>query len=179
MEENILIDEVISLTPFQRSDKENLLRYMNDSELYRNTSRIPSPYKEVDADEWLSSVEQSLEKYGQTVNWAIRHREAGMIGGIGCFLKTGWEGHNDEIGYWLAAPFRGRGIMTGIVQTYSDYLLASRPPLVRLEAWVFAHNPASARVLEKAGFQREGYARKLHIKNGEYIDAILLARIRE
>ncbi len=102
----------------------------------------------------------------------------GLIGGIGAFMKTGLDGHLDEIGYWLAEPFRGQGIMTEVVRRYTQWLFDSRPALVRIEAGVFAHNPASAKVLEKAGFAREGYARQLHVKNGVYIDAVLMAKFR-
>lgn len=179
MQENILINDRISLTAFQPSDKENLLLYMNDPVLHDFTLRVPHPYTEQDADAWLAKMQQHIEEYGAIVNWAIRDREAGVIGGIGAFLKTGMDGHNDEIGYWLAAPFRGKGIMTEVVTRYSEYLFTERPSLARLEAWVLPRNPASARVLEKAGYEREGYCRKMFLKNGEYRDAILLARIKD
>lgn len=178
MLEKIIVNDQLSLGWFQNFDKEAILRYLNDLELYRNTLRIPHPYTEKDADEWLVFVREAREKWGQEVNWAIRHREAGLVGGIGRFMSTGEAGHADEIGYWLAAPFRGRGWMTEVVQGYVDWLFA-HTPLVRVTANVFPHNPASARVLEKAGFAREGFARKLHVKNGQYMDAIQLARIKE
>ncbi len=167
------------MTAFQPSDKENLILYLNDDELYRNTLRVPHPYTAAHAAEWLARAEKNFAEYGATVNWAIRHREAGVIGSIGAFLKNGWEGHSDEIGYWLAAPFRGKGIMTNTIDRYSEYLFNTRPSLVRLEAWVFALNPASMRALEKAGYQREGYARSMYVKNGEYHDAVLFARLKE
>lgn len=178
MDEKMTIDERIELTDFQAGDKSNLLLYLNDSELYRNTLSIPNPYMEADADNWLALTKDLKEKQGMMVNWAIRHSEAGLIGGIGCFLKTGADGHRDEIGYWLAEPFRGQGIMSRVIAQYTDYLFASRP-LERLEAWVYVHNPASVKALENAGFQREGFARKYVKKDGVCIDAILLAKIRE
>ena len=50
--------------------------------------------------------------------------------------------------------------------------------LVRLEAPVFEWNPASMRVLEKCGFQREGIRRKGIFKDGQVIDAVMYARLR-
>ena len=179
MEEFIPVSERISLTAFRRTDKENLLLYMNDPVLYHNTLRVPNPYTEKDADAWLAKTEQDEVDFGTTVNWSIRDREAGLIGSIGSFVKNGFEGHSDEIGYWLGAPFRGKGIMTEVVRAFVGYLLESRPPLVRVEAWTLPANEASGKVLEKAGFQREGYCRKMFVKNGEYRDAILYARLRE
>jgi len=54
-----------------------------------------------------------------------------------------------------------------------------RLDLVRIHAGVFDYNPASARVLEKAGFVREGVLRKWALKDGAYVDAWAYARIRE
>lgn len=174
----IVVNEYLTIEPFQPSDKEALIRYLNDAELYANTLKVPSPYTESDADSWLAATEAQREAPGGVSDWSIRHCDFGLIGGIGAFVKTGMEGHLDEIGYWLGAPFRGQGIMTEVVKRFTEWLFETRPALVRIEAGVHTHNPASARVLEKAGFQKEGIARKLHFKNGAYIDAIQMAKIR-
>lgn len=179
MGDTINLREHLSLSPFEPDDKLNLIRYLNDPIIYRNTQNIPFPYTEADADWWIHHVQEIYEQQGVHTNRSIRHDKYGVIGGIGCFLRTGLEGHCDEIGYWLAEPFRGQGIATLAVQVFCDWLFAIRPALVRMEAKVYAHNPASARVLEKAGFQREGLARKLVIKDGVYIDVILLSRLRD
>ena len=130
MDEKIHISEHLKLTLFEPTDKPNLVRYLNEPVLYRNTLRIPSPYTEADADQWINNMRETREKQGFISNWAIRHIE-------------------------------------------------TRPALVRIEAKVHSYNPASERVLKKAGFEREGFARKHTIKNGELIDVILMARIRE
>lgn len=166
------------LTPFTQTDASNLVKYMNDDVLYANTSKVPKPYTEEDAATWLGLCQKELAEFGKPNNWAIRHETEGVIGGIGAFLHTGLDGHRDEIGYWLAAPFRGKGIMTETIKSYCNYLLESRPSLIRIEAKVFAHNPASFRALEKAGFEQEGFARKLILKDGVPLDAFLMARFR-
>ncbi|MFN0175284.1 MAG: GNAT family N-acetyltransferase [Saprospiraceae bacterium] len=179
MEEKIHIREHIALTPFEPGDKPNLVLYLNDPVLYRNTLRIPSPYTDADAEQWLNTARENRALYGQTYNWAIRHTEHGVIGGIGAFIRTGVDGHLDEIGYWLGEPFRGQGIATDAVRVLCERLFETRPALVRIEAKVHSDNPASVRVLEKAGFEQEGYARKHTIKDGELIDVILMARVRD
>ena len=178
MTDKIIISDSISLTDFYETDKPNLLRFLNDPVLYRNTLTIPNPYTEADAEKWFGIVRETKERFGMQVNWAVRHHELGVIGGIGSFMHTGKEGHKDEIGYWLADTLRGQGVMTQVIGRFSEYLFETRP-LVRIEAWVFAHNPASARVLEKNGFQREGYARKFVRKNDVFFDAILFAKIKD
>ena len=50
--------------------------------------------------------------------------------------------------------------------------------LVKITAHVFPHNLASARVLEKCGFQQEGFLRKHFRKDGQFIDARLFALLR-
>ena len=72
------------------------------------------------------------------------------IGGIGLRLGTDIFRRSAEIGYWLGEPFWGRGIATEAVGAVSQYAFESFD-LCRLEAGVFEWNPASMRVLEKAG----------------------------
>lgn len=178
MDDFIQINAHIALTPFEPTDKENMIRYLNEEAIGRNTLRVPQPYTPADAEERLQKRAQERAANGIPSEWVIRHHEAGLIGGIGFFLKTGVDGHADEIGYWLAAPFRGQGIMTEVVRTFTDRMFEQRLQLVRIEAHVFPHNSASMRLLEKAGFEREGLLRKVHLKNGVHLDSVLLARVQ-
>lgn len=175
----IFVNNAINLTPFLAEDKHHLVQYLNDPVIRRDTLRIPIPYTDEAAASWLITVAENREKLGMEANWVIRHHKNGFLGSIGRALINNGESHLDEIGYWLAAPFRGQGIMTAVVQAYSTWLFDQHPDLVRIEANVFPHNPASVRVLEKAGFEREGYSRKLHCKNGVFLDSIRMAKIRE
>ncbi len=179
MSNAIYINEDLQLTGFQPGDQENMVRYLNDAELYRNTLTIPSPYTLADAEQWLAKTQATSTQHGIRTNWAIRHRTDGVIGSIGAFMTKGRDGHSDELGYWLAAPYRGQGIMTAVLREFTTWQFANRPALLRLQGIVFAYNPTSAHVLEKSGFQREGYLRKYDWKDGEAIDGIVLAKIRE
>jgi RimJ/RimL family protein N-acetyltransferase len=80
------------------------------------------------------------------------------------------------IGYWVAEPFWRRGIGTAAVEFICDYALRTFP-LVRLQATVFDWNPASARVLEKAGFALEGRQRQAVSKAGRVGDLLLYGRL--
>lgn len=179
MAEKIHIQGPVSLQPFSPDDQSSLIRFLNDPLIVRNTLHIPTPYTEADADAWVARTQALFAQHGSTHNWAIRHAEAGLMGGIGCMLQTGLEGHLDEIGYWMAAPFRGQGWMTMVVSTLSQRMFDTRPNLVRIEAKVFDFNPGSARVLEKAGFVNEGLSRKLVCKKGELIDAFRFVLLRD
>jgi [ribosomal protein S5]-alanine N-acetyltransferase len=50
--------------------------------------------------------------------------------------------------------------------------------LIKITAYIFAGNTGSARVLEKCGFQLEGYLRKHHFKDGRYVDSQLYALLK-
>ncbi|MBL7808678.1 MAG: GNAT family N-acetyltransferase [Saprospiraceae bacterium] len=169
----------IQLTPFESGDQANLIQYLNDPVIQDNTSNIPAPYLQKEADEWLQHTRDLFQQHGGHYNLAIRHDQHGVIGGMGAFLRTGLEGHSDEIGYWLASPFRGQGIVPDGVKAFTRWLFEVRPALVRIEARVYAFNKSSNRVLEKAGFEREGLMRKAIKKQEKLIDTWLWAKIRE
>ena len=79
------------------------------------------------------------------------------------------------VGYWLGEQFWGRGIMTEAV-TAVTYFCFDNFPLCRISAEVFANNPASARVLEKAGFIFEGRLKNHVVKEGQVLDSLPYAR---
>jgi RimJ/RimL family protein N-acetyltransferase len=81
------------------------------------------------------------------------------------------------VGYWLAKPYWGRGLMTAALRCYVRYAF-DRLEVVRLTAEVFPWNEASVRVLEKVGFRQEGRFRKHRRTNGELVDALYLGLLR-
>ena len=82
------------------------------------------------------------------------------------------------MGYWLGEPFWGRGLMTDVVRAFTEFALREFS-LQRLEAGVYEWNPASARVLEKAGYRLEGTLRRSMIKDGQVIDRLIYACLAE
>jgi [ribosomal protein S5]-alanine N-acetyltransferase len=68
--------------------------------------------------------------------------------------------------------------MTSAVAAMTGYAFEEFPFLVRIFAVPYVRNPASSRVLEKAGYVREGILRKSAIKEGEILDQAIYARIR-
>jgi len=79
-----------------------------------------------------------------------------------------------EMGYWLGEAFWGRGIMTDAVRALTRYAIAAHG-LTRVYAVPFEWNPASTRVLEKAGFVCEARMRRSVIKEGQILDSFLYA----
>jgi RimJ/RimL family protein N-acetyltransferase len=170
-------NDQIHLSEFRPSDKDALIEHLNEREIYDRTLRIPFPYTGADADEWLAIVAKVTRQQGCPVQWAIRTTDDSLIGGCGFDGFEVGKSHRAEIGYWLAKPYWGRGIMTAVVQRVCHYAF-DEFGLVKITAHVFAHNPASARVLEKCGFQEEGFLRKHHLKDDQLIDARLFGLIK-
>ena len=80
--------------------------------------------------------------------------------------------YSAELGYWLAEPFWGRGIMTQAVKIITAFAF-SELNVLRVFAEPYTTNPTSARVLEKAGFVREGILRANVFKDGKVLDQYL------
>lgn len=83
-----------------------------------------------------------------------------------------------NLGYWMGAPFAGKGLMTEAVGTLLPFYFETLH-LHRLHAAFLPHNIASRRVLEKNGFTEEGYAQNYLQIDGKWADHVLFALTRE
>lgn len=172
---DIAVNEQIHLTEIRATDRTEVAQYMSDREVYDRLLGIPHPYTEDDFDERFSRYKTATENFGEPVHFAIRTAIGARIGGWG-FDEVA-KGHRAEIGFWLARPYWGQGIMTAVVGKACEYAFAQWN-LVRITAHVFDFNVPSARVLEKNGFVCEGYLRKHFLKDGRFIDGKLYALVR-
>ncbi len=167
----IKVSKEISLSQIVAGDKEKLTLYLNDRDIYMNTLRLPHPYTLRDAEWWIHFVERCKKQIGRLNHFAIRDKSENLIGGIGFNNKYGKNSQRDEIGYWLARPFWNRGIMTETVNKICEFGFDCYD-FLSIEAIVFDFNAASARVLEKNGFQKDGIIKKYALKDDCYIDGI-------
>jgi RimJ/RimL family protein N-acetyltransferase len=163
-----------TLRPWRPGDELSLVRHADNRNVWRNLrDAFPHPYTSADARAWIA---HAATRPADTVFAVVV--DGAAVGGIDLRLLSDVFRRAGEIGYWLGEAFWGRGIMTEAVRVVTAHAFA-RFDLVRLEADVFAWNPASARVLEKAGYQLEGRLRKAVCKDGQVIDRLLYARLRE
>jgi RimJ/RimL family protein N-acetyltransferase len=100
-------------------------------------------------------------------------------GGIGYSRHTDVERVGAEVGYWLGHEFWGRGIGTAALRALTTRAFRAHQELRRLYAVPFATNPASARVLQKAGYRCEGTLRQSVVKDGQILDQWMYAILRE
>jgi [ribosomal protein S5]-alanine N-acetyltransferase len=155
-------------------DREAIVRHANNKNVSINLrDRFPHPYTAADARSWLEMVVGQKPE----TNFAISLADE-AVGGIGFTLQYDVARRSAEIGYWLGEPFWGRGIATEALVFVTDYAF-SNFDICRIYAHVFDWNGASARVLEKAGYTFEGRLRKSVIKEGQTIDQLMYAVIRD
>ncbi|MFA7249774.1 MAG: GNAT family N-acetyltransferase [Dehalococcoidia bacterium] len=171
--EPIRVRDDVWLRPWRDEDAPALAGHANNRNVSRNLrDHFPYPYTDADAREFLARrVSQAIPE-----NLAI---EAGGGAAGGIALRSGQDVNRGtaEIGYWLAEPHWGRGIMTEAARAITAYGI-ERLSLRRIEAGVFERNLASARVLEKAGYVLEGRLRRAVIKDGEVMDTLVYAYVR-
>ncbi len=160
------------LRRWRAEDADGLVRWADNPAVARFLrDRFPSPYRREDAERFLAgSVAGDVE-----LAWAIE--VAGEpAGGIGLIPGADIERFSAELGYWLGEPFWGQGIATAAVLAVVAHGFRELD-LLRVWAITFVANPASARVLAKAGFSQEGHLRSALVKRGEVHDARLWARV--
>jgi ribosomal-protein-alanine N-acetyltransferase len=172
----IIVNKRIHLSEVRASDQAAYLEHFQEKEIYNHTLRLPYPYTEANFQEWLGLLDKAKREEGRVVNWAIRNVEDLAIGGVGLEGLEGGKSHRAEMGYWLAKPFWGQGIITAVVGRVCEVAFEELG-LVKLMAHVFADNIGSMRVLEKCRFVQEGYLEKHFLKDGKFLDARLMGRV--
>jgi ribosomal-protein-alanine N-acetyltransferase len=153
-------------------DASALAKHANNRRIWLMVrDRFPSPYTIEDAEHWVRHCVRALP----ATDFAIEV-DGEASGGVGVVLCDDVERISAELGFWLGEAVWGRGVMTDAVSAFVPWAF-ERFNLQRIYAHVFERNPASARVLEKAGFAREARLRRAVIKEGEILDEWLYARV--
>ncbi len=162
----------LKLRPWQDEDAEPLVKYADDREVWLNlTDVFPNPYSKDDALEFFAK-----NREWDDLIWAI-DRAGEPIGGCGLHFKTNVWRKNVEIGYWVGRPFWGRGIATAAARALVDHAF-THLDIQRIHASAFEWNPASQRVLEKAGFLLEGRHRDAIYKDGRTTSEMVFGLLR-
>ena len=159
----VLASDRLELRPLRRADAGPIALYAGEARVARMTATLPHPYPPGAA---LAFVEGSATM-GQGAVWAIDGSRAGLpelVGTIG-LRRPGTEGA--DIGCWIAPPFWNRGLAREAVRAVLAAGLFDAPT----RGVVFRDDPASARVLEAAGFRRMGEARVFSVARGEAVAA--------
>lgn len=143
----VLETERLVLRAPQLEDAKAVAALANDRRIAENTRRIPHPYRESDAEDFITGVNIAG---GDRVFLITLDGEP--IGGCGLSLI---DGPAPELGYWLGVPYWGQGYATEAVRAVIDHAFLDLDHEA-LQAGARVTNPASRRVLEKCGFQWTG-----------------------
>ncbi len=163
----------LQVRSWRKSDLDALLRHANNPKIAANLrDQFPHPYTRRDALDYLNFVRDQKPERA----FALEHAGE-AIGGLGFQIGVDIARVSAEMGYWVSETYWGRGFATRAAEAVSDWAFAEYQ-LTRVFALVFSHNLASIRVLEKAGFQREGMLRRSAMKNGVVVDQLMFAKIR-
>jgi RimJ/RimL family protein N-acetyltransferase len=174
----INVRDGIHLSGIRPGDKSALLEHFHTRDVYETTLNIPHPYTAADADSWINKRIEHANTHGQPVTFAIRNANDKLIGVISADNFNPGTTHRAQIGYWLAKPLWGQGIMTDVLRAFVTHAFAEFQ-VVRLIADVFAFNLGSARVLEKNGFKLEGVLRQHYRKDRKLIDARVYGLLKD
>jgi ribosomal-protein-alanine N-acetyltransferase len=162
-----------TLREWRDGDRTSLVRHADNPRVARGLrDAFPQPYGVADADRWIKSTAGSDP---QTIFAIDVAGEA--CGGIGLHVQADVFRSSAEIGYWLGERYWGRGIATESVRASTKYAFDGLG-LEHVYATVFENNPASARVLEKAGYEQEGRLRRHVTKGGVTMDVLLYGIVR-
>jgi [ribosomal protein S5]-alanine N-acetyltransferase len=156
--------------PFRSGDADSIAHHANNRNVWINLrDAFPHPYYINDAIAFIN-IAMSIEP--PTI-FAIE-KDNKAVGAIGFKVGKDVERLSAEIGYWLAETYWGQGVVTEGLMAVSKYAI-DQFNLKRIFAVPFDWNPASFRVLEKAGYVLEGRMENSAIKDGKIISQLLYA----
>ena len=147
-----LTDGVITLRAHRPPDVDALVAICQDPAIPRWT-RVPQPYTRADAEGWIAGVELDLAA-GTAINWLAVDEDDEVLASIAVQDIRRAEGVG-EIGYWVAAHARGRGVATRAVRLASDWALGELG-LNTIEIMTHEDNAASQGVARAAGYAETG-----------------------
>jgi ribosomal-protein-alanine N-acetyltransferase len=171
----VKLTDRIWLRQWAPADADALVRLADNRDIWLNLKdRFPHPYTRADADGWIAQCRAAT---GKPTQFAIE-LDGVAIGGIGIEPLSDVHRHAADIGYWIGEPYWGSGIATAALTEMTRYTFAEFP-FQRIQALVFEWNPASRRVLEKAGYALEARLTRAVMKDGRFGDGFLYARLRD
>ena len=158
------------LRPWHEDDLESLVKYAGNWNIARNmTDKFPHPYTQDDGKAFIAFATKD-----DPIHIFAIEVDGKAVGGIGIHPQDDVHRKNAELGYWLAEPYWGQGIISSAIKKAVDFAFDTYD-IDRVFARPFGTNTASQRVLEKNHFILEGRFEKVLIKNREYQDELIYA----
>ncbi len=164
-----LVGEKVVLRPWSLSDADELLKALKQNLTQWTTSlRVPADKKE--AVRQIRAKQRKMRS-GKMYSFAIVSRETGRLAGSIGLFKIDHKNKNAEVGYYIRKECWNKGLATEAIRLMLGFAFRNLK-LHRVYARTFKENVASARVLEKAGFKKEGVERECYYKRGRWHDLV-------
>jgi [ribosomal protein S5]-alanine N-acetyltransferase len=151
------------LRPFVPDDAPAVQDLLSDAQIAAGTLRIPHPYPAGAAAAWIATLAPKWAE-GRFAAWALTDAASDVVRGA-ISLRVTPAHRRAEVGYWVARASWGQGYATDAVRAIIAYGF-DRLKLHRIEGHCYAENPASARVMQRAGMRHEGRVRGAVFRNG-------------
>jgi RimJ/RimL family protein N-acetyltransferase len=167
------IDELV-LRPWRQADAPAVLALCQDREIARWVT-IPQPFLPADADAFIATA-LTMWRDGTGAAFAIVNGATDLV--LGAVTRFGPEGHQATFGLWLGPAGRGRGVGTRALRLVAEWTFATTTAF-RLDAFIMVGNEPSERMVERAGFRREGVLRAWDLHHdGAPVDCVVYSRLR-
>lgn len=161
---------------FEMADAEAVATLCNNYNLSKNTLYLPYPYTLQDALQWIERHEKNFLT-DRCYEFAITDKESGEVyGAIALSNNPAFE--QGEIAYWIGEPHWGKGYATEAAQAVVRFAFEHKK-MHKVFARYFSSNPASGKVMEKIGMQKEGVLKDHLKKDEEFKDVVYYGIIRE
>lgn len=141
-----------------------------------DTTTLPYPYPKESAGEWIQT-HSKLREDDQQYIFAVLLKAENRLIGCASVLNVSRPNNRAKLGYWIGTAFWGNGYATEAAKELVRFGFQTLE-LNRVGAECLARNPASARVLEKAGLKYEGCLRQYREKNGVLEDCLVFGTLR-
>ncbi|XP_057450252.1 uncharacterized protein LOC130741387 [Lotus japonicus] len=171
MESTVISSNQISLRPLQLSDLDDVMVWTTDEKVAKFCTWETYTSKE----DGINFIENIASKFLWCKAICLDDRA------IGCVSLSSYAEHDKcrnksaELGYVMGSKYWGKGIVTNVVKRVVKAAFTELPQLERLEALVDVENVGSQKVLEKAGFYREGVLRKYLFIKGKSRDMVMFS----
>ena len=151
------IDDRVSLRGFRPDDRQDLVTGLNDWAVTRWLGRVQHPYRLDHADAFLAReehlhIDDAVRDGSRSLPLALCAEDR-VIGGF--VLNSEDEAGVRELGFWLARPYWGQGIMRRAAHRVINEILHATPE-VRLVASANADNVRSNQLIRRLGFHPSG-----------------------
>ncbi|MGK3998010.1 GNAT family N-acetyltransferase [Sorangium sp. So ce1024] len=171
----VLTTPRLRLRALDPGDAERVFRLRSDPDVMRYIGRAPDGSVAA-TEQHLAAILESIRE-GASIGWGITLKDSGELIGTGGFVRWNKPHRWAEIGYAILPAFWGQGIMTEALRAMLPFGFASMD-LHRVEAQLDPENRASARVLERLGFVREGQHRQNWCYEGQFTDTAVYGLLR-